>query len=132
MVTTPMISGIKQRSSIEIILACKEMGCPWDPYPATVQDTDYRGYWHWYRKIRCLNCGSLKIEKYRVGDTRFENRISTRYLRPAGWYAKELRLYWSRARQARADRGLLGSVEIPEEAEEINANGRVINLRTGT
>lgn len=132
---TAMLSGIRSRSSSEIILACKEVGCPWDPYPATVQDTDYRGQWWWYRKIRCLNCGSLKIEKYAVGDTRFANRIGKpKYDRPPGWYEPEFRFYWSAARELRADRGYLGSVEVPEAAPAPsgNGNGNVFDLRAGT
>lgn len=118
---TPKKSFIdnRQRSSDEIILGCKEVGCPWDPYPATVQEMDYyQTGWFWFRKIRCLNCGSIKIEKYAVGDTNFENRLTTpKYIRPPGWYDKSLRVYWGAARSARAQKGYLPMVEQPAEVE---------------
>jgi hypothetical protein len=95
-----------------------------------VQDTDRYGRWFWFRKIRCLNCGSLKIEKYAVGDTRFANRLSVKRERPPGWYAPELRTYWSAARQARADHGLLGSIDTTQSPLE---NDNVVNFQqTGT
>ena len=35
--------GNSKRSKDEIILACKEVGCPWDPYPAAEQRPYYWG-----------------------------------------------------------------------------------------
>ena len=119
--STPMLQGLRKRSSDEIILACKAGSCPWDPYPPTVQDMDYhRTGWFWWRKIRCLNCGSLKTEKYNVGDVYFENRLGKpKYDRPPGWY--DLKLYWSAARQELAKRGYTdtGSVAVPEDSNVI-------------
>jgi hypothetical protein len=128
-VTTPMIGGNRKRSSDQIILACKAVGCPWDPYPPTVQDTDRLGRWWWYRRIRCLNCGSLKIEKFAVGDVDFANRIGApKYDRPPDWY--ELKLYWHQARIEYARRGYVTQVEVPEEYD-VTADDNVISLRAG-
>ena len=113
------MKGNRQRSSDEIILGCKEFGCPWNPYPATVRDLDFRRTgWFWWRKIRCENCGSLKIEKYNEGDVYFENRLSVKYDRPPGWY--ELPMYWSAARARRAELGYLGDVETEDSTKPDN------------
>ena len=104
--------GNSKRSKDEIILACKEVGCPWDPYPSTVQEQDRFGRLWWYRYIKCMNCGSVKREKYPVGDVRFATRIGQpKYFRTPGWYAPELKIYWGHAREARADSGYLPPVE---------------------
>jgi hypothetical protein len=131
-ITTPMLQGLRKRSSEEIILACKAVGCPWDPYPPTVQDTDRLGRWWWFVKIRCLNCGSLKVEKYRVGDTLFKNRIGQpKYDRPPGWY--EIKAYWGHARTLRAERGQLGQIaDLDLSVVESNGNGNVVNLRAAS
>jgi hypothetical protein len=127
MTSTPMISGNKKRSSDQIILACKAGSCPWDPYPPTIQRTDRLGNWWWFKQIRCLNCGSIKIEKYAVGDTLFRNRIGQpKYDRPPGWY--DLKLYWGAARVELASRGYSSEIEVPEEYED---DGNVITLRAG-
>ena len=112
--------GNNQRGKDEIILACKEVGCPWDPYPATVQEMDRRRTrYFWFRKIRCLNCGSIKIEKYNVGDVDFENRLGQpKYVRPPGWYDARFRVYWS---HARAERARLGYLSKPETETKVVA-----------
>jgi hypothetical protein len=131
--STPMISGNRHRSSDQIILACKAGSCPWDPYPPTVQEMDYyRTGWFWFKKIRCLNCGSLKIEKYAVGDVHFENRLGKpKYDRPPGWY--DLKVYWGAARSELARRGYAGEVEVPEEydeaADDDDGGGNVVSLK---
>ena len=105
------MKGNSKRSKDEIILGCKEVGCPWDPYPVTVQEQDYRGRLFWYRKIKCMNCGSVKVEKYPVGDVRYQSRISVKYYRTPGWYEPDLKFYWGHAREARAQRGFLPEIE---------------------
>lgn len=127
-----MIAGNKQRSGDQIILACKAVGCPWDPYPPTIQRPDRFGHWFWFKQIRCLNCGSLKIEKYPVGDVYFENRIGKpKYDRPPGWY--ELKLYWSAARVELARRGYatVDTTTAPEEDDNKHDNNVIAFQQTG-
>jgi hypothetical protein len=125
-VTTPMIPGNKKRSTDYIILSCKAVGCPWDPYAPTIRAQDYyRTGWFWFKHIRCLNCGSIKIEKYNEGDIYFENRIGKpKYDRPPDWY--ELKFYWGAARAELARRGYT-TVSMTEGADD----GNVIKLRAG-
>jgi hypothetical protein len=96
----------------DVILACKMVGCPWDPYPPIYVTQDRYGRRVWEGKIRCQNCGSVKYERYTPGD--ISQRVgSPRYHRPDGWYDVELRVYWGKARAERIKRGMITVADKP-------------------
>ena len=106
----------RKRSAEELILACKTVGCPWDPYPPIYVTTDRLNRRVWEARIRCPNCGSIKYERYRVGN--LQQRIGrARYYRPEGWYDIELRFYWGKARQEQLKRGLIQVLDAPPTSE---------------
>ena len=96
----------RKKSAEELILGCKEMGCPWDPDAPIFQAQDRIGRIWWFRRIRCMRCGSTKIEKFHP-QVPLERVGSIRYERVPGWYDTELKFYWKKATAERAARGML-------------------------
>lgn len=100
----------RKKITEEIILACKEGGCPWDYRNAPLyRSQDRYGRTIWVRRVRCRDCGSLKFRKYEPRLPLVPITRSWDYDRPPGWY--DIRVYWSKALDRRI---LRGQIELPD------------------
>jgi len=103
-----------KRARDDIILACKEGGCPWDYRAAPIFEVkDKYGQRLWLRKVRCRDCGSVKFQRYEPR-LPLVKRGSWRYERPPGWYEADLKHYWQHATDERVARG---QVAVPPSAD---------------
>lgn len=96
----------RRKSAEELILGCKEMGCPWDPDAPIFEVQDKIGRKFWMRRIRCMRCGSTKVERFHPR-LPLERMGSIRYERVPGWYDQDLKFYWRNATAERQQRGYL-------------------------
>jgi len=110
-----------RRSREEIILACKEGGCPWDyrNAPITVWRDKYGGTW-WLRSIRCRDCGSRKIRKYEP-KWPLVPRGSWKYERIPGWYDVEFKVYWQHATDERVRLGHIPLRSSPPQLKAVKS-----------
>jgi len=104
----------RKKSAVELILGCKEMGCPWDPDAPIFEVQDKLGRRLWMRRIRCMRCGSTKVERFHPR-LPLERIGSIRYERVSGWYDADLKFYWRRATAERASRGMLALPAVTSE-----------------
>lgn len=101
----------QKRSREDIILTCKEGGCPWDFRNAPFYEwQDRYGRKWWMRRVRCRDCGSTKFRKYQPR-LPLEPAGSWKYERTPGWYDAEFKFYWQNALEERLR---YGQIQLPE------------------